>query len=113
MKNHHFFKINWIDFPNKSRRVEGVYLIGNCYVGASTHIRKRILNHLCHIYSTSYKCFTNKKGVNINLDNYLIDCIKNNILIDVKYLSNNINDEKKFYIEYGIKISNNTRFLKK
>lgn len=46
MVKHHLFKIDWIGFPKTTRRVKGVYMIGDFYVGKSNHIRRRILSHL-------------------------------------------------------------------
>lgn len=47
MKSHHKFNIKWHGFPeNYHRKVKGVYMIGpNVYIGASIHIRRRILEH--------------------------------------------------------------------
>ena len=47
MKNHNKYEIDWVGFPQTHRKVCGVYMIGpSIYVGASSHIRSRILQHI-------------------------------------------------------------------
>ena len=47
MKKHNKYKIKWIGFPkNHHYKLKGVYLIEDFYIGASIHIRERILSHL-------------------------------------------------------------------
>jgi hypothetical protein len=79
MKEHHKFKINWIGFPKTHRKVKGVYRIENFYVGASIHIRSRILSHcyLClskedfkvnynqKMYSELKRCYLEKGFINV------------------------------------------------
>lgn len=50
MTPHGDFNINWINAPCTNRKVAGVYLIEDFYIGASNHIRRRILSHLYIAY---------------------------------------------------------------
>lgn len=89
MQEHHSFKIKWIGFPeNRIRKLPGVYLIEGIYVGASTHIRGRIIQHL---NNSKARRHSNRK-----LQEKLIEKIKSNEQIEVELLSENPFDEKKF-----------------
>ena len=50
MLKHKKFRIDWVGFPESKlkvpRRVEGVYLLGDFYVGSSRNIRNRVIQHL-------------------------------------------------------------------
>ena len=110
MREHYFFKIEWIDFPNKTnRRVSGCYLIGDCYVGASEHIRSRILFHCAKVFSTVENKFNNHRESSPVYD-YIEKCLRNNNPISVKLISKNPNDEKLMFEKYNIAYSSRTRF---
>lgn len=111
MKKHHFFNIEWIDFPNvKHKKISGCYLIGNCYVGASKNIRARILNHLTSIYLVSRNEFLMYNINDSDKNKYLYDCLINNKPIRVTYINNDVMKEKEMYIKYNIPINSNTIF---
>lgn len=101
MKDHHLYKINWVNFPEVKRKLKGCYLIGNCYVGSSEHIRQRVLQHCRSVYSVEKKQFN--KNIKSEKDLYISDCIKNNKNIDVVFISDNINDEFLMHEKYNIK----------
>lgn len=86
MKQHYKYKFELVGFPEtKNRKVSGVYQIGNCYIGASKHIRKRILSHIG-------LSFNNNPS---NKDKYIQMCVSNNMPIKVTLLSLNVFDEAK------------------
>lgn len=113
MKAHRKYSIKWHGFPeNQWRKTRGVYMIGDeIYVGASTHIRRRIIEHC--------KCsFDKLKSINRYphlyragrlklkpLDRYILNKLLNGKSIDVFLLSSNPYDEK-IYIEAIQPISN-------
>lgn len=104
MKDHFLFNINWIGFPKTHRKVSGCYLIGDCYVGASTHIRVRILQHCRSVYSTLNDKWKRTKETCANdKEKYIFDCISNNIPIKVTYISEDPNDEELMHQKYNIK----------
>lgn len=82
LSKHHVFNIKWIGFPNTYKKVQGVYCIGEYYVGASRHIRKRILSH-CH------KVKRGEVNLGCDKDLYIRDCLKNDKPIKVSLLSKN------------------------
>lgn len=93
MLDHYKYKLEWVGFPNTIRKVSGVYLIGNIYVGASKHIRKRILSH-CSMASRDQH---NNNGVS----EYINDCISSKTPIRIELLSDNPFDELEFSKKYG------------
>lgn len=109
MKEHHFFNIEWIGFPNnKNRKVKGCYLIGDCYVGASCHIRARILNHLTEVYRVSRNEFKYYNINNSKKSRYLYECISNNEPIKITYINEDPMKEREMYLKYNIPILSNT-----
>ena len=79
MLPHHKYKIEWIGFPESNlkipRKVKGVYMLGDFYIGASYHIRNRILQHLSDV--------NNGVPTNEVKDNKIIDwyCSKGSLLV--------------------------------
>lgn len=111
MRKHHFFNIEWINFPNnKNRKVKGCYLIGDCYVGASQNIRARILNHISSVYLVSRNEFLTYNIDSSEKNKYIYDCLVNNKPIKVTYISDDPMKEKEMYIKYNIPIKQNTVF---
>lgn len=100
LKPHCKFDIDWIGFPKTHRRVKGVYLIQHCYIGASIHIRNRILSHLHGIKRL--------KIIKSYKDKYLFDCILTSKPVKVYLLSNNPLEEKKWQEYYFGKHDNIT-----
>jgi hypothetical protein len=92
MKEYHLFpkyKITFINFPETNKSVQGVYRINGVYVGASTHIRKRIIQHI-----NSFE-----RGIkNIRLDS----TFKSNKPINVILESYNPMDEEIISKKYGL-----------
>lgn len=84
------FNIEWINFPDvKNRAIKGVYMIGdNNYIGASKHIRKRILSHLFNAKRDT--------SMNVNLKNYISIQNQNKLPIKVTFLSEDTNLEREF-----------------
>lgn len=84
------FNIEWIDFPQvKNRSVRGVYMIGDSiYIGASKHIRKRVLSHFHNA----------KRGsdVNTKIKEYFSTKTENNLPLKVTFLSDNTDLERCF-----------------
>lgn len=104
MKEHHEFKINWIGFPNTHRKVKGVYKIGNrkaLYIGASIHIRSRILSHI-RLVKTNLKY-----GLKIESekDKYIQECLLEDKEIDVVMLSDDPNEEKYYHELFDVEKS--------
>lgn len=109
MKPHHFFDIEWIYFPDTEEKVEGCYLIGHSYVGASIDIRSRVLNHLYKICDTTTGEL--KDGcLDTDLGCYVSYRIIKNKKIEVTFLSSDTSYEEYFYKAYGIPIHSYTRF---
>ena len=108
MKEHHLFKINWMGFPKTHRKISGCYMIGNVYIGASTSIRSRIIQHCAELYSIIYNNYTilgnNPKNIK---EKYLVDCIRNNKIINVTYINEDVNEELNMHIKYNIKPNDN------
>ena len=47
MEHHENFNgVTLIGFPNHKKVFGGVYMIGDCYIGASKHVRKRLISHI-------------------------------------------------------------------
>jgi len=92
MKEYHLFpkyKIIFINFPEGNKRVQGVYRINGVYVGASTHIRRRIIQHIN----------TFQRGIkNIRLD----PTFKSNNPIYIILESFNPMDEEIISKKYGL-----------
>ena len=86
------YNIVFIGFPDKNKKIKGVYNIGDFYIGASSHIRKRIIQHFLNI-RTGYGC------------NRVIEGIQNKKQIIVKYEFENPNDEMEISKKYGVNIS--------
>ena len=82
----------------------GVYILGDFYIGKSKNIRKRMIEHLAiHLpfYPTGFENLKKFKKI----ERYLI----NNELIPVKLLSLNQDDEGKLikeYVEKGYQLTN-------
>lgn len=106
MRKHESINFEFIGFPDTHRKIEGVYLFGeNAYVGASIHIRNRVISHVRAFLRNAHE---NKKMVA-----YLNECYSQNKPIQVTYLSENVNDEQ-FYSKQIIEESNpNSRFYNK
>lgn len=97
MLKHRVFNIKWIGFPeNNTRRVKGCYMIGDIYIGASVHIRARILSHCATVCNCTKKEFkTYSRGTcNYDVYSYILGCMVRNEPIEVKLLSNNPYDKK-------------------
>lgn len=77
----------------------GVYLINDCYIGASFDIRNRISNHL---YQILHKEHTNKF-----LQNSFIEKGK----LHISLLSENPFDEEYYTIKHGIQVGKNTSYF--
>lgn|SRR5690606_24396483 len=111
MLPHHFFKIEWIGFPNTRRKVAGCYLIGDCYVGASLHIRRRILSHLSSVYSVDKEDFVDDYlKLKSDKERYIYKCIATGEPVRVTYISDNVMDEKEMHIKYNIPILKYSNF---
>jgi hypothetical protein len=89
--DHPMFLIDWHGF-NENKKVKGVYLIEDFYVGASKNIRNRIVQHLLIAQSGKSK---NKLYAKIK------DVYKANGIINVTLLSNDPYDEKDMISIYG------------
>ena len=103
MIKHDEHNIEWVGFPkNRFRRIKGVYMIGDIYIGASVHIRRRIIQHL-------NDC---KRGRHSNNDVlcYFNSCNQNKTPIQVRFLSNNPFDEDDLTNLFNVKTSNQSRF---
>ena len=92
MRSHWKYKIDYIGFPDTHRKVAGVYMIGTFYVGASKHIRNRILSHCSN-------AINNSKG-NIGLTLYLKDKILKNEPIELMLLDEDIYKEGEYIINF-------------
>ncbi len=90
LKDHWKFKINFVNYPETNRRVSGVYLIEDVYVGASKSIRSRIVNHL--------NAALRKSHPNNEFGEYLRLKIINNHPIDIFIIDDDKYNEG-FYIE--------------
>lgn len=90
LKDHWKFKINFVNYPETNRRVSGVYLIEDVYVGASKSIRSRIVNHL--------NAALRKSHPNNEFGEYLRLKIINNHPIDIFIIDDDMYKEG-FYIE--------------
>lgn len=90
LKNHWKFKINYVNYPETHRKVSGVYLIDDVYIGASKHNRNRIITH-CNAALRDSKS-------NLGLYEYLKFKIINNKPIDIFFIDNDVYREG-FYIE--------------
>lgn len=69
LEHERFEKFNAIfhNFPETHRKIKGVYLIGDFYIGASIHVRSRILSHL----RDSDKREHTNKGFQAEFDRYI------------------------------------------
>lgn len=82
MKNHRKYKIDWVGFPKTHRKVCGVYMIGDSvYVGASSHIRSRILQHIYDSCRMGH--------INSNVQEYILIQVKNGLPVLVTLLNTN------------------------
>jgi hypothetical protein len=89
MTKHHKHKISWVDFPERKRAIQGVYLIEDFYVGSSVNIRRRIVAHLkdcCNHKSKGYKMSP--------LQERMFETLQANGFIKVTFLSGNPYDEQ-------------------
>jgi hypothetical protein len=102
MREHHFFKVDFINFPETKRAVKGVYLIGNYYIGASQNIRQRILQHCKTVYDITNQCYKQYVDYDCIRNRYIFFCISKKIPVKVYYLSNNPFDEGYFCRKYNI-----------
>lgn len=93
MKGHWAFNINWIGFPSTHRKVKGCYMIGNTYIGASIHIRSRILQH-CNLVKRDLDLGKIPLGLTSRKYDYIKECILKKEPIEVRFLSNNPMDEQ-------------------
>lgn len=92
MRPHDKHKIKWNNFPDTYRQVPGVYLINDFYVGASKHIRKRIIQHM-----NNSMCAFDCPHVSLPVHCAISEAIKADGYITVTKLSDNPFDEKYFY----------------
>lgn len=92
---HSRFPIRWNGFPMaKSKKLKGVYMIGdNVYVGASKHIRRRIIQHCCDAMSQYYNPFIFSDNC---LKRHIQEVFTNQEALDVYFLSPDPYDEKMF-----------------
>lgn len=102
MLKHDLFNIRWCYFPETKKKVPGVYIIENIYLGASRDIRKRILNHLHAIKRGSH--------LNTDLSISLLPKIKNNEQINVILLSNDPFEESFYKGIYGFERVGSEKF---
>jgi hypothetical protein len=107
MRDHWHFKIDWIGFPVKQwRKFKGVYMIGeNIYIGASKHIRSRILAHL-------NLCATNRHN-DINLIDYYSECFLFDKPIKITLLDTNPLNEYEIKLERNLVKPNETFYHQK
>lgn len=89
-KEHSKFKINFVNYPETKRKVSGVYLIEDVYVGASKSIRSRIVGHL--------NAALRKSHPNNEFGEYLRLKINDNHPIDIFIIDNDVYREG-FYIK--------------
>ena len=89
--DHPIFFINWHGF-SENKKVKGVYLIEDFYVGASKNIRNRIVQHLLNAKNGNSK---NKLYAKIK------EVYKDNKSINVTLLSSDPYDEKQMISLYG------------
>lgn len=80
--------LNLIGFPITRKKIKGVYSFGYHYVGASTHIRNRLIQHI-HKYKNG-DCSLNK-----NLKKYLDECFLSGEKPNVYFVSEDPFDEKE------------------
>jgi hypothetical protein len=99
LKSHWKYKIEYIGYPKTHKKVSGVYLIDDVYVGASKHNRLRIISHC------NNSCNNNHN--NLELSDYLKIKIFFNQPIKIYFLDNDIYKEGK-YIELLKPIFNKT-----
>jgi len=92
MRSHWKYKIDYIGFPESHLKVSGVYIIDDVYVGASKHIRSRIIKH-CNNAMNNIKC-------NIGLNEYLKMKISDNEPIELMLLEDDIYREGEFIINF-------------
>lgn len=94
MRQHWKHKIVWEGFPDTHRKVPDAYMINDFYIGASKHIRGRVIQHIndSFIWAGTSK----RKVVNLVKEAY-----SKNGFITVKRLSDNPFDEAKFIKKYS------------
>lgn len=90
--NRNKFLNDWFDYSSSADLRKGVYLIGDFYIGQSTNIRERLLNHVSQtINSTAYD--------NKNLYNKILENLKNGHVMPVTLVSDDIYHEQ-FFIDF-------------
>jgi len=117
MKKHKKININWIGFPKKRRRVKGVYMIEDFYVGATTNVRARILAHITGAFNM-FKFFENSEGYEYydtycnelsKVQNKILECYKKNLVINVTFLDEDPYKEIEYIEMYKSNIINDLK----
>lgn len=102
MKSHWKHNIIWHNFPKSNRKIKGVYLIEDLYIGASINIRSRIITHINNAY-----CNLNKYNIkDSELGKYILYLLHTNNKINIYYISENPIEEEKYYHIYKPKLNN-------
>jgi hypothetical protein len=99
--------VTLINFP-PNKRIRGVYMIGNVYVGASCNVRSRITHHLA-LYFLQMRCYDYPNPydrlINRRVKDYFDHCF-NTIEPGVKpiifFLSNNPKDERTMSASFNM-----------
>lgn len=92
----HFFILS--GFPDTDRAIPGVYIISDIYLGASKHIRRRLIWHYHQLRRGRH---TNKK---------LQKAFNERDFVDVKYLSDDPKKEREFVSLLSEPLKSKSRF---
>lgn len=114
MIKHQKININWIGFPKTRRRVKCVYMIEDFYIGATTHVRERILSHIAGTFNTynfyknleeygDYEKFQDKLS---KVQNKILEYYNKNHIINVTFLDEDPYKENEYIDMYKLKIVN-------
>lgn len=105
MKSHWKHNIIWHNFPESNRKIKGVYLIEDLYIGASIHIRSRIIHHI----NTAYSNLNKYNIIDSELAMSILYLLEINKQINIYYISDNPIEEEKFCYIYKPKLNNLSR----
>jgi hypothetical protein len=93
LKDNNFFLYDCCNLSfKKGDNRQGVYMIGDFYIGKSIDIRKRVLNH--------FQCSINGRHQNNDLSSKIIDLLLNGEKIPVRILSQDTRKEAFFIHEF-------------
>lgn len=96
------FNVELIGFPDTYKKISGVYRISNFYVGASYHIRQRLLQHF-RIYKKRFITFELEYT---HVSERIIKGIEKGGIIPIYYESDNPCDEAEISIKHNLNFKN-------